>query len=127
MTTRSHGGLGRPVGEGAPFTHVTTDFTGVPAAKLADQSLISGLVIAAASAAGLNAAGSPVVRALPENVVAGLLMIDGCHLVAHAFPARELLLLDILATPQHDPQKAIDVFARRLGAREVRSEVRARG
>ena len=119
--------MGAQSGDTAPFAHVTTDFTGVPAAKLADQSLISGLVIAAASAAGLSASGGPVVRALPESVVAGLLMIDGCHIVAHAFPQRELLLLDILAMTQHDPQKAVDVFARRLGAREIRSEVRARG
>lgn len=127
MSNAAAGGGRGSAREGAPFAHVTTDFTGVSAAKLADQSLISGLVIAAASAAGLSAAGSPVVRALPENIVAGLLMIDGCHIVAHAFPQRELLLLDILAMTQHDPQKAVDVFARRLGAREIRSEVRARG
>jgi S-adenosylmethionine/arginine decarboxylase-like enzyme len=54
-------------------------------------------------------------------------MIDGCHIVAHAFPGRGLLLLDILATAQHDTQKAVEVFTRRLGAREVRSEIRARG
>ncbi len=110
-----------------PFTHLTADFIGVAASKLTDQSLVSGLVIAAAGAVGLNAAGSPVVRALPDGVVAGLLMIDGCHIVAHAFPARELLLLDILATSHHDTQKAVDVFARRLAPREVRSEIRARG
>ena len=110
-----------------PYTHLTADFLGVPEVKLSDQSLISGLVIAAAGAVGLNPAGSPVVRALPDGVVAGLLMIDGCHIVAHAFPARELLLLDILATAQHDTQKAVEVFTRRLAAREVRSEIRARG
>ena len=110
-----------------PYTHLTADFLGVPPVKLSDQSLISGLVIAAAGAVGLNPAGSPVVRALPDGVVAGLLMIDGCHIVAHAFPARELLLLDILATAQHDTQKAVEVFTRRLAPREVRSEIRARG
>ena len=110
-----------------PYTHLTADFLGVAVAKLDDQSLVSGLVIAAAGAVGLNPAGAPVVRALPDGVVAGLLMIDGCHIVAHAFPARELLLLDILATAQHDTRKAVEVFTRRLGAREVRSEIRARG
>jgi len=114
-------------GKAQPFTHLTADFIGVAAAKLADQSLVSGLVIAAAGAVGLNPAGSPVVRTLPDGVVAGLLMIDGCHIVAHAFPPRELLLLDILATSQQDTQKAVDVFTRRLAPREVRSEIRARG
>lgn len=111
----------------SPFTHVVSDFLGVPRAKLADPSVVSGLVIAAASAAGMSAAGAPVVRALPECVVAGLLMIDGGSMVAHAFPERELLLLDILASAQHDAQKAVDVFARRLEPREVRSEARSRG
>jgi S-adenosylmethionine/arginine decarboxylase-like enzyme len=112
---------------GQPYTHLTADFLGVARVKLDDQSLVSGLVIAAAGAVGLNPAGAPVVRALPDGVVAGLLMIDGCHIVAHAFPARGLLLLDILATAQHDTQKAVDVFTRRLAPREVRSEIRARG
>lgn len=111
----------------APYSHLTADFIGVPASRLSDQALVSGLVIAAAGAVGLNPAGAPVVRALPDGVVAGLLMLDGCHIVAHAFPARELLLLDILATAQHDTQKAVDVFTRRLVPREVRSETRARG
>lgn len=112
---------------GQPFTHLTADFIGVAVPKLEDQSLVSGLVIAAAGAVGLNPAGAPVVRPLPDGVVAGLLMIDGSHIVAHAFPTRELLLLDILATAQHDTQRAVDVFTRRLGPREVRSEIRARG
>ena len=112
---------------GQPYTHLTADFIGVAVSKLEDQSLVSGLVIAAAGAVGLNPAGAPVVRPLPDGVVAGLLMIDGCHIVAHAFPARELLLLDILATAQHDTQRAVEVFTRRLAPREVRSEIRARG
>jgi S-adenosylmethionine/arginine decarboxylase-like enzyme len=111
----------------APYTHLSADFLGVAPAKLADQGLVSGLVIAAAGAVGLNPVGAPVVRTLPEGVVAGLLMIDGCHIFAHGFPAHGMLLLDILATAQHDVQKAVDVFTRRLGAREVRSETRTRG
>lgn len=110
-----------------PFTHLSADFVGVASAKLSDQQLVSGLVIAAAGAVGLHPVGAPVVRTLPEGVVAGLLMIDGCHIVAHGFPAHGLLLLDILATSQHDVRKALDVFTRRLGATEVRSETRTRG
>ena len=109
------------------FTHLSADFIGVAPSKLSDQALVSGLVIAAAGAVGLNPVGSPVVRTLPEGVVAGLLMIDGCHIVAHGFPARGVLLLDILATSQHDVGKALEVFTRRLGAHEVRSEMRTRG
>jgi hypothetical protein len=40
-----------------PYTHLTADFLGVPAAKCGDQSLVSGLVIAAAGAVGLNPEG----------------------------------------------------------------------
>lgn len=110
-----------------PYTHLSADFIGVAPVKLSDQALVSGLVIAAAGAVGLHPVGAPVVRSLPEGVVAGLLMLDGCHIVAHGFPARGLLLLDILATTQHDVRKALEVFTRRLGASEVRSEMRTRG
>lgn len=120
---------GGPAGADAPsaFVQLTADFLGVAPQKLRDRALISGLVVAAASAAGLSPAGAPVVREMPDGVVAGLLMLDGCHVVAHGFPDRELVLLDLLGTAHHDVGRALDVFVRRLGAREVRSETRARG
>ena len=111
----------------AAFAHLTADFIGVDAVKLRDASLISGLVVAAAGAVGLSPAGAPMVRELPDGVVVGSLMLEGCHVVAHGYPARGMLLLDILATAQHDLRRALDVFTRRLAAREVRSDVRTRG
>jgi S-adenosylmethionine/arginine decarboxylase-like enzyme len=59
--------------------------------------------------------------------VAGWLQLDDCHMALHAFPSRELLLLDMLSHAAHDGRKALDVFTRRLAAREVRSEQRRRG
>ena len=56
-----------------------------------------------------------------------MLLLDDCHISAHAFPGRQLLLLDILTLAAHDEQKALDVFTRRLTAREVRCEKRSRG
>ena len=109
------------------FTHVFADFLGVAPAQLRDPALITGLLIAAAGAAGLAAAGAPLVRSLPDDGIAGVLLVDGCHITVHTFPARELLLLDVLSLATHDARKALDVFARRLTAREIRSEIRARG
>jgi S-adenosylmethionine/arginine decarboxylase-like enzyme len=109
------------------FSHLVADFVGVPATQLRDSALVTGLLIAAASAAGLSAIGAPVVRALPHDGVAGLFLLEGCHITVHAFPERELLLLDVLALATLDPRKALDVFARRLAAREIRCDVRARG
>lgn len=126
MSVLSNRAGARANAEGA-FVQLTADFLGVAPQKLRDRSLIAGLVVAAASAAGLSPAGAPVVREMPDGVVAGLLMLDGCHIVAHGFPDRELVLLDLLGTAQHDVGKALDVFVRRLGAREVRSDTRARG
>ena len=111
----------------AAFAHLTADFIGVDAAKLRDAGLVSGLVVAAAGAVGLSPVGAPMVRELPDGVVVGSLMLGGCHVVAHGYPARGMLLLDILATSQHDLGKALDVFTRRLVPREVRSDVRTRG
>ena len=109
------------------FTHVTADFTGVSAAFLRDAMLLQGLLIAAAGAAGLSSVGTPIVRQLPSDAIAAVLLLDGCHMSVHAFPDRELLLLDVLTTTTHEPRKALDVFARRLLPQDVRSDSRVRG
>ncbi|HEX5581368.1 MAG TPA: S-adenosylmethionine decarboxylase [Gemmatimonadaceae bacterium] len=109
------------------FGHLTADFLGVAPTQLRDVRLLSGLLIAAAGAAGFAAIAAPHVRELPSGGVAGWLQLDDCHLALHAFPDRELLLLDVLSLATHDGRKALDVFTRRLRAREVRSELRQRG
>lgn len=115
-------------GTGPPaFTHLIADFVGVPPAQLRDRAMLNGLMIAAAGAAGFSVINDPVVRQLPSDGVAGLFLLNGCHMSLHTFPDRELLLLDILSLATHDPRKALDVFARRVTAREIRSDQRGRG
>ena len=109
------------------FRHVAADFVGVPYSQLTDAALLSGLLIASAGAAGFTAIGAPVVHILPSDGIAAVLLLDGCHVTVHTFPERELLLLDVLVLASHDPQKAVDVFTRRLGAREMRCGRHARG
>jgi S-adenosylmethionine decarboxylase len=109
------------------FTHVIADLTGVAAPALRDASGLTGLLIAAASAAGFSIIGAPVVRQLPDGGVAAVLFLDACHITLRTLPDRETLLLDILAPATRDAQKALDVFTRRLAPKELRSEVRARG
>jgi S-adenosylmethionine/arginine decarboxylase-like enzyme len=99
----------------------------VPAAQLRDGPLLAGLLIAALSAAGLSAPGAPVAHRTADDGVELLLLLDGCHVTVHAYPERALLLLDVLAPAAHDARKALDVFTRRLTAREVRSDLRERG
>ena len=111
----------------AGFLHLTADLSGVPAAQLRDGPLLSGLLIAAASAAGLSPVGAPVVRRLPQEGVTGFVPMDGCHMLFHTFPERQLLLLDVLTPPANDSRKALEVFARRLVPREVHRVVRERG
>ena len=111
----------------ASFVHLLADFVGVPSERLRDPALIGGLLVAAAGAAGLTPHGAPVMRTLPHDGVAGLFLLEGCHVAVHTYPQRELLLLDVLALATQDAQKAVDVFARRLGAREMRCERHARG
>lgn len=109
------------------FTHLLADFVGVPGAQLRDAALVTGLLIAAASAAGLTAHGGPIVRVLPHDGVTGLFLLEGSHITVHTLPERGLLLLDVLAHGSHDARRAVDVFARRIDAREVRSGQHARG
>jgi S-adenosylmethionine/arginine decarboxylase-like enzyme len=111
----------------AAFTHLLADFVDVPAAQLRDTALLTGLLIAAASAAGLTAHGTPVVRQHGDDAVTGLFLLEGSHIAVHTFPARGVLLLDVLAPASTDTHRAVDVFARRLDARAVRSDQHARG
>ena len=109
------------------FSHLSADFVGALPSQLGDTALISGLLVSSAGAAGLTVIGSPVVRKLPGDAISVVLLLDDCHMTAHTFPTRQLLLLDILTRADHDAQKAVDVFTRRLTAREVRCEKRGRG
>ena len=108
------------------FRHLTADFIGAKREQLRDEGLVAGLMIAAAGAAGFAVMGKPIIRSLP-NGVGALLLLDDCHMSVHTFPERELLMLDVLTLSTHDARKALDVFARRLAAREIRSELRDRG
>ena len=109
------------------YTHLSADFHGVDAARLRDVSLITGLLIAAAGAAGLPGSGTPIVRRLPNDAVTGVLLLGASQTTVLTDPEIGVLLLDVIAPATHEPGKALDVFARRLAAREVRSEQRARG
>lgn len=119
----------RPVSSAVPatFTHLVADFVGVPGAQLRDATLLAGLLVAAAGAAGLAAHGAPAVRTLPDEGISGVLLVEGCHIALHTFPGEELLLLDVLARATSAADRVVDVFARRLQARTVRADAVARG
>ena len=109
------------------LTHLTADLSGVGSGALRDAPLLSGLLIAAAGAAGINAAGAPLVRAAPAGAVSAVLLLDPCHVSIHSLPDRGLALVDILARDPAGAAKALDVFVRRLGPGAVTSDVRQRG
>jgi S-adenosylmethionine/arginine decarboxylase-like enzyme len=121
-----HNQGGRLTRSSRDFQHVVADFVGVPANQLADRALISGLVVAAASAAGMNAASLPTLRDRKAGGLIAALLHDDCHITVHAVPERELLLVDVLAPRTMDVSRAIDVFARRLTARQVHRDTRDR-
>lgn len=109
------------------IAHLTADFISAATLQLADQSLISGMLVSAAGAAGMKASGSPTVITHPDGGLSVILPLDGCHMSVHTMPARELAIVDIIAMPPLDPQRALDVITRRLPAKAVRAERRTRG
>jgi S-adenosylmethionine decarboxylase len=109
------------------IAHVSADLSGVASGSLRDERLLSGLLIAAAGAAGLNAVGSPVVRIAPSGGISALLLLDPCHVSIHSLPDRGLALVDVLAADAAGAAKALDVFVRRLVPAAVISETRMRG
>ena len=116
-----------PQAEPSRYQHVLCDLSGVSSTKLSDVSLLTGLLIAGAGAAGFAAIAPPIVRKLPSERISGVLLLDGCHIALHTVPDRELLLLDVLAHAEHDPSKVIDVFARRLTPSAIHGETHSRG
>lgn len=113
--------------EPEPFVHATADLLGVGSGALRDARLLSGLLIAAAGAAGLNASGAPVVRTAPSGGISAVLLLDPFHVSIHSLPDRGLALVDVITRDPAGAAKALEVFARRLAPAEVRSDTRARG
>ena len=109
------------------ISHVSADLAGVASGALRDQALLSGLLIAAAGAAGLNTAGMPIVRVAPSGGISALLLLDPCHVSLHSLPDQGLVLVDVLALDAAGAAKALDVFIRRLVPAAVTSETRTRG
>ena len=109
------------------FTHLAADFSGVPKEQLSDAALWTGLLIAAAGAAGYPTTGAPVARPTLQGGHSVVLFLDGCHLSVHTHPTRGVLLLDILAAAEIDARKALAVFTRRVRATGVRTTEQARG
>jgi S-adenosylmethionine/arginine decarboxylase-like enzyme len=109
------------------YVHLVADFIGVPSNQLSDNALLSGLIVAAASAAGVNAIGMPTLRERHGGGITAALLHDDCHITLHAIPERQLLLVDVLAPRGIDGTRAVDVLVRRLTAREVKRDTRERG
>lgn len=108
-------------------THLSADFIGVPAEQLRDTTLLGGLLIAAAGAVGLTGASRPEVRDAPGGGMSATMVADGAHIAIHSLPDQQLLLFDGLGPPSHDFRKAVEVFTRRLAARDIRTALRQRG
>ena len=110
------------------FDHVFADLGGIAPDRLMDGQALGSLLLAAANAAGLNAAGPPAVTTGPKGVGIAL-MCHGGHLTLHAVPGEGLCFADVagLGGGRIDPQRGLDVIVKRLGAREVRSDARRRG
>ena len=113
--------------DAGPVSHLVADLTGVGSGALRDAPMLSGLLIAAAGAAGLGGATAPVVRTAANGGVAAILLLDPCHLSVHSFPDRGLALVDVITRDAAGAVKALDVFVRRLTPANVVSETRVRG
>ena len=108
-------------------SHLTAEFTGVPAEQLRDATLLGGLLIAAASAVGFSTIGVPAVRQQSDGGISAVLLLDAAHIAIHSIPERHTLLFDAVAPASHDFRKAVEVFSRRITAQDIRSDTRGRG
>jgi S-adenosylmethionine/arginine decarboxylase-like enzyme len=100
---------------------------GVPAEQLGDTTLLGGLLIAAASAAGFSLSGVPNVREHAGGGVSAVVILEQGHMAVHSIPGRQALLFDVVAPASHDFRKAMEVFSRRLTVRDIKTDTRGRG
>ena len=108
------------------FEHAFADLGGIPANRLTDAQGLTGLLLAAANAAGLNPAAAPVVQVGPRGLAAAL-VCHGGHVALHALPDEGLCFVDVAGPGARHPQRGLEIIIKRLGAREVRSDTRWRG
>jgi S-adenosylmethionine/arginine decarboxylase-like enzyme len=104
-----------------PLIHRVADFRGVSSPVLRDSAALAGLLLSAAGAAGLTTIESPIVRSLPRDGFAVILLLDLGHVALHTIPERELVVVDLLVAAGRDPQNAVEVFARKFGVPEARA------
>ncbi|MBW7934156.1 MAG: S-adenosylmethionine decarboxylase [Gemmatimonadaceae bacterium] len=109
------------------MTHDAADFRGVPGSLLRDQAALSGLLIAAAGAAGLTTVEPPVMRLLPRGGLVIVLLLDLGHVALHTVPDEGVLAFDLLVSASKDARKAIEVVTRRLNLRPARATHGDRG
>ena len=106
--------------------HGVADLGGIPEQRLSDTAGLAGLLLAAANAAGLDPASAPLVKQGPRGVAAFL----PCHsgfVALHAVPDEGLCFVDVAGLGPVHPQRGLDIVAKRLGARALRTDARRRG
>jgi S-adenosylmethionine/arginine decarboxylase-like enzyme len=109
------------------FDHLFADLGGVPGGKLSDTEALSAVMLAAANAAGLSPAHPPVVKTGPQGVSAMLLCLGG-HVAIHAVPDDGVCHVDVASLRGGGTaQRSIELIAKRLGARETRTDHQRRG
>ncbi len=102
-----------------PLIHRIAHFRGVASPIVRDGGALAGLVLSAAGAAGLTSIEAPIVRALPRDGLAVVLLLDLGHIAVHTIPDREIAVVDLLVAAGRDPRTAVDVFARKFGVPEA--------
>ncbi|PYO62179.1 MAG: hypothetical protein DMD49_07200 [Gemmatimonadetes bacterium] len=105
---------------------LSADLDGIPADRLNDVQGLTGLLLAAANAAGLNPASPPAVKVGPRGVGA-VLLCHGGHVLLHAVPDAGVCFVDVAGVGGVHAQRGLDVVTRRLGARQIRIDNRRRG
>jgi hypothetical protein len=100
------------------FAHRVVQLTGISSSRLGDADGLSAVTIAAAAAVGMSPYGPPVVRSGPRGTVTCLLCHGG-HVVTHVIAEESLCIVDILALAPGDPERGIDVIAKRLNGQKL--------
>jgi S-adenosylmethionine decarboxylase len=104
--------------------HVLCDLHGIKNAELFDnEKIMSGIMLTAATMAGMTVVGSAWKKFEPQGLT-GTLLLSTSHMSMHFWPEKQFMSIDVYTCgPEGDPQVAIDYIISKLRPDMKKSKV----
>lgn len=106
--------------------HYLVEFIGCPADKISTVAQVRPALLKAAELSEATVVEHCFKQYEPHGVT-GVILISESHFSVHTWPEDEFVCFDILTCGEMYPQRAVDYLRQAFAARDVRTQVIARG